>query len=93
VSSELAIDPEVLVKIDVQGFEDRVLAGGRGLLGRTALAIVEVNHEAMYEGQPSFEHIYQVMAELGFQFHGTWHQLFSRRSGAVLSSDVIFARR
>ena len=50
VSDELHVLPEVLVKIDVQGYEDKVIAGGRGLIARAAVVIVEVNLELLFEG-------------------------------------------
>jgi len=93
LSDELHVLPEVLIKIDVQGYENKVIAGGRGLIARAAVVIVEVNLELLYEGQPSFDDIYVELRDLGFDFHGSWHQLHSRRSGRVLSSDVIFLKR
>ena len=45
LDAELAgqhVEEPMLVKIDVQGTEDRVIAGGRSVLGRAAVAIVEI---------------------------------------------------
>ena len=39
-----------LLKIDVQGYEQEVLAGGRATLGKTRFLLVELNYMPQYEG-------------------------------------------
>lgn len=85
-------EPDLLVKIDVQGFEDRVIAGGRETLGRAAYVITEVSFARLYEGQPLYEDIYRLLTEMGFRYRGSLWQLPDPRDGKPLQADAFFAR-
>jgi len=87
---ELAAD--VLVKLDVQGFEDRVLEGARAVLGKTHIVISEVSFDRLYHDQASFDDIYGRLRQAGFAFRGTWAQLFHPVDGRILQADAIFMR-
>jgi FkbM family methyltransferase len=56
----------VLLKIDVQGSELKVLAGARALLPAIDAILVEQSFEPFYEGQPLFPEVHQVLAEAGW---------------------------
>jgi FkbM family methyltransferase len=86
------LDEPLLLKIDVQGAEDRVIAGGRSILGRAIVAIVETSFEPLYEGQVLFDDIHSMMHELGFSYHGNLGQLASPEDGRVLQCDAMFVR-
>jgi FkbM family methyltransferase len=88
----LTLTPEVLVKIDVQGYEDRVIAGASEVLGRARLVLAEVSFEALYAGQPLFDTIYQQLTAAGFAYRGSWEQIVSPLDGRVLQADAIFQR-
>jgi FkbM family methyltransferase len=90
----LGIEPEteLLVKIDVQGFEDEVIGGGRGMLARAAYVITEVSFARLYEGQPLFEDIYRLLAAMGFEYRGALSQLLDPRDGRPLQADAFFVR-
>jgi FkbM family methyltransferase len=90
--SDLPLQDNVLVKIDVQGYEDKVIAGGRECLQRASVVIVETSMEALYEGQPVFRDIFLLMDALGFRFQGSLDQVRHSRNGRVLFSDSIFSR-
>jgi hypothetical protein len=81
-----------MVKIDVQGFEDDVIAGGPAVLSRAAVVIVEVSFAALYSGPPSFDFIYSKMRKLGFSFAGSVDQLIGPIDGAILQADALFVR-
>jgi FkbM family methyltransferase len=83
----------LLLKIDVQGTEDLVLAGGGATLARAAVVIIETSFEPLYEGQPLFGHIYRLMCAGGFEYRGSLGQLISPRDGRVLQADSVFVRR
>jgi FkbM family methyltransferase len=92
IAKDLRIDDPVLIKIDVQGFEDRVIAGGINLISRAKLIIIEMSMEALYEGQPLFDDIYQTLTKLGFQYRGNYEQLYSPQDGRILQVDGIFMK-
>lgn len=85
-------EPELLVKIDVQGFEDKVIEGGRATIGRAAYVITEVSFAPLYEGQPLFEDIYRLLGGMGFEYRGTLTQLPDPRDGRPLQADAFFVR-
>lgn len=83
----------LLVKIDVQGTEDLVITGGRATLAQASVVIIETSFEALYEGQPLFDHIYHLMCAGGFEYRGSLRQLISPHNGRVLQADSVFVRR
>lgn len=87
---DLAIEPNLLVKIDVQGFEDKVIAGGRTTIGAAACVVTEVSFQRLYEAQPLFDEIYLTLREMGFEYRGNWDQLPDPRDGKLLQADAIF---
>jgi FkbM family methyltransferase len=84
-----AIEDDLLVKIDVQGYEDRVIRGGRKTIGRARAVIVEVQNAYLYEGQPTFRDIFMLLDVLGFVFSGVLDQ-FADNNGRVLYFDAVF---
>ncbi len=85
-----AIQPEVLIKIDVQGFEDKVLAGAARTLAHTKALIIEVSFRELYHGQPLFDDIYERLRHQGFAYRGNLYQLVDPRDGSVLQADALF---
>lgn len=84
----------ILVKIDVQGFEDKVIAGGLGILGRAQVVLVETSFYELYKGQPLFDGVYEALKNLGFEYHGSWApELKSPIDGRLLQQDSVFVRR
>lgn len=90
VLSNDRLAPELLVKIDVQGYELNVIRGGRRVLSRTSVAVIEVSFRELYEGQPLFEDINRAMTDLGFRYIGNVEQYASKIDGQILFADAIF---
>jgi FkbM family methyltransferase len=88
--AELAND--VLVKIDVQGYEDRVIAGAEQVLCRASACIVEVNVDSLYVGQPTFERIASQLNSVGLSYAGNLEQVYGP-DGHVAFLDALFVRR
>jgi FkbM family methyltransferase len=88
----LAIESEILLKIDVQGYEDRVLEGARALVPRVRAAIVEVSFQSLYQGQPLFADIHDRLHTAGLRYMGNLYQLSNPRDGAILQADALFVR-
>lgn len=86
-----AIENDLLIKIDVQGFEGRVIRGGRATIGRARAVIVEVQSASLYEGQSTFREIFLELDALGFAFTGVLEQ-FAAADGHVLYYDAVFIR-
>ncbi len=91
-AEELMIENEILGKLDVQGAEDKVIVGGKSLLQRAKVLIVETSMDSLYEGQPLFADIFKLLEALGFRYKGALSQFFSPLDGSVLFTDSIFSR-
>jgi FkbM family methyltransferase len=83
---------EILIKIDVQGYEDKVLGGAEETIGKAKAIIIEVSFRELYEGQALFETIFGLLSEKGFKYMGNLYQLLSPVDGAPLQADALFVR-
>lgn len=83
----------LFVKIDVQGFEDKVILGGKNILQKADAILVELSFVPLYHHQPLFHDIYELLIDLGFEFRGAFHQLFDAKNGNVLQMDGIFIKK
>lgn len=90
---DIAISQPMLVKIDVQGYEDRVLRGGEVIIRQASLIIIETSFETLYEGQPLFDDIYRRLISWGFVYNGAIDQLCSPEDGRPLQEDSIFVKQ
>jgi len=89
---DVSVDTPLLVKIDVQGTEDLVIAGGPATLALAGVVIVETSFERLYSGQPLFDDIYRLMREKGLLYRGSLGELCSPQDGRVLQADSVFVR-
>jgi FkbM family methyltransferase len=91
VAKDLEIKPEILVKMDVQGFEDRVIEGGKATLSQATACIMEVSLQPLYEGQPAFKDLCRLMDNLGFEYAGNILQIYDEK-GRVIYLDALFRK-
>lgn len=70
---------DVLVKIDVQGVEDRVIRGGRETFSRASIVLIEVSFQELYEGQALFEDIHEALTGCGLRLAGLRNQIANIR--------------
>ena len=82
----------VLLKLDVQGYEDKVLNGSKQILKNVDYVIAEVSFSTLYSGQALFRDIYQIMLDSGFKYGGNFENLISPKDGTILQADALFYR-
>lgn len=92
VAADLTIMDNLLIKMDVQGFEDKVIAGGGNIVKRAAILILETSFSPLYIGQPLFGDIYDLLKE-DFRYMGALDQSRSPIDGSILQEDSIFVNR
>jgi len=90
ILDELDIIENVLVKIDVQGTEDKVILGGEKLISRASVLILETSFQSLYQDQPLFDTIYEMLKQRGFIYAGSEHTIRNPNDGSILQSDSVF---
>lgn len=83
----------IFVKIDVQGFEDKVLKGGMSVMRQATIALIETSFVTLYENQPLFNDIHEIMRELGFVYYGDASRHYSSTSNKLIYEDSIFIKK
>lgn len=84
-----ALEKDILLKLDVQGFEDRVLSGAKRLLPACSIVIVEHCTEQLYSGQAGFDDIYRHIQAAGLEYIGNLSQHHAK-DGKVVFADIVF---
>lgn len=90
--SEMKLQKNILLKIDVQGFEMEVIKGSKELLEKASILIVETSFQELYKDQPLFYEVYKYLVDRNFIYHGNFDQMHSTINGEVLQSDAIFIK-
>ena len=90
---ELTIEKPFLVKMDVQGFEDRVIEGGKETIAEADVLIIETSFIKLYEGQPLFDDIYKKLKSLGFSYNGSLRSKKDPKNGKIIFEDSIFLKQ
>ena len=93
VAPDLQIEDNLLIKVDVQGAEDKVIAAGEHTFARATVLIMETTFVPLYEGQVLFDTIYDHLRQMGFTYMGTEHIIRDPRTGRVLQCDSLFLRQ
>jgi FkbM family methyltransferase len=90
IADQLGQLGKCLIKIDVQGFEDRVIKGGGETIKKADLVIIETSFQELYKGQLLFNGIYDLLYELGFEFKGNISQSLNPKDGSILYAESLF---
>ncbi|HVU06284.1 MAG TPA: FkbM family methyltransferase [Candidatus Paceibacterota bacterium] len=85
-------EKNILVKMDTQGYEDKVILGGAEFLKSANALIVETSFVPFYEGQALFADIYKLLTSLGFTYKGGIDQRHDGKDGGILREDSLFVR-
>ncbi|RYZ73854.1 MAG: FkbM family methyltransferase [Lysobacteraceae bacterium] len=80
------------LKIDTQGYEDRVLDGATALLSRSRGLQLELSFVPLYAEQKLFGELSARLLALGFSIWAIWPGLCDPASGRMLQVDVTFFR-
>lgn len=86
------VEGPVLLKLDVQGYESSVLAGGGEFLKCVDYLVYESSFEQMYEGEKVFGEMYDLARQLGFELVGPV-DFWRGASGKVTQVDLLWQRR
>ena len=90
---EIVLQKPVLLKIDVQGAELKVLSGAGNMLFDFDIVQLELNFESFYEGQAQYPEIFSLMFNKGFRsFVQTDIDFSNNDSRFPTSCDMFFLR-
>lgn len=90
---DLELSGNILMKIDVQGFEEKVISGGKLFIEQKVnILIIESSIKELYENEASFDSIYLLLKSMGFRYRGNLNQLYSPIDGEILQVDAIFIK-
>ena len=80
----------IFIKIDVQGFEKKVLDGALNLLGKTALIQLELSFNPLYSDDVCFNEMKLFLKEKGFLPYHIQNGFRHSQTGELLQIDVLF---
>lgn len=83
---------DLFLKIDVQGFEPKVLEGAPRLLDRIRGVQLELSLVPLYEGETLFLSLVDSLARKGFELWGLIPSFVDKETGRTLQVDGIFFR-
>jgi FkbM family methyltransferase len=92
IFSECGLQDLDLLKIDVQGYEIEVFAGGTETLRKTRLIVTEVSFFEHYQGQPLFGEVYNFLHGAGFELRDMFGYIYESQ-GLPLQCDAVFINR
>jgi FkbM family methyltransferase len=82
----------LLINIDVQGYEEKVIKGGQHSLPKARVVIIESSFIPLYKDQSLFHDVYEGMHALGFVYKGSFRQKMHPVSGEIIAEDALFLR-
>jgi len=86
-------DKSIFIKIDVQGFEKKVLEGAPKLLQRTVGLQIELSLTPLYDGETLFQPMVEYLCAMDFDLWGLIPGFIDKRNGRLLQVDGIFFQR
>ena len=92
LAAEKGFKPPDLVKIDVQGFEDKVLSGGAKTIGRARHCIIELSLDKLYQGSAQITDIITMMDGLDFDLVDIVGEV-TGQAGRLVQVDGLFRKR
>lgn len=93
ISAEAQVTPPLLLKIDVQGAEMDVLAGGPETVASTDVVILEASFFDFFRGTATFADTVRYMNERGFVPYDLFGLKYRPLDHALAQADVIFVRK
>jgi len=86
-----SLKPDILIKLDVQGYEDHVIKGSIETFRKAKACIMEVNLDHLYENQATFRDLINLLYNLGYSYAGNLLQAYAE-DGHVIFIDALFLR-
>lgn len=85
------LEDELMIKLDAQGAEARIIRGGQVTFQRARAVLVEMTFAPLYEGGSLFEEVHAELVALGLRFRGIRGQ-HEAPSGEPLFAHCVYLR-
>ena len=82
----------LLIKIDTQGNEAEVLAGGQDSLAKSSGVLLEMSVSELYEGQALWDKLHSTLVDAGFALWNLMPDFRDPRTGRLLQFDGLYLR-
>jgi FkbM family methyltransferase len=92
-AEEHQLKKPILLKLDVQGNELRVLRGASKILPHVDYVLSEIIFEPLYKGQASFREIHDALSSFGLEFMDFFAEKRTSDTLRCLFGDALFARK
>ncbi len=86
-------DSSILLKIDVQGYEENVLYGAEFVINFIKIIQIELSLVPLYENQKLFKEMINLIESKGFRLYNIIPGFSDENTGEMLQFDGIFVRR
>ena len=86
----LSQNSNTLLKIDTQGFEEKVLTGAKETLKKIKGVELELSLVKLFEGQKLYLELIKLMENEGFMLHSVEPAFTDKKSGRLLQINGLF---
>lgn len=86
-------NPNILIKVDTQGYEMDVLRGAEETLKKAVMVEVELSFAELYKGQTLYKGVIDFMESHGFQLWSLFPIFTDKSTARLLQADAIFVRK
>ena len=83
---------KILIKIDTQGYEAKVLSGAKNILNYCKIIICEVSFKELYKDQKLWTDIINIMILNNFKIRSIENGFFNESTNELLQADMIFIK-
>lgn len=81
----------LLLKLDVQGYEKQVLLGAGSFLEQVDYLLFEASFVSMYDGEPLFEEMHEMVRKMGFKLIAPIGYL-EVKEALIVQMDMLYSR-
>ncbi len=92
VLAGIELQQPILLKLDVQGYESKVLFGAGEILKKVDYVLVETCFEPLYEGEVVFRELLEIMESYGFKFSRPINFMTSPLNREIIEVDILFVK-
>ena len=87
------IYPNLFLKIDTQGYEEKVINGSTNIINRVKGIQIEMSLDELYKDQILFDKLYKMIVNLNFELWDLRRGFSNPKSGKILQLDAIFFKK